>query len=262
MVRFSLGRFAGHPLVGGAVSRSNKMRDKPLQATVRLGAAFPADTFRFFRELSRNNRKSWMDGNRDRYRDVVVTPLRTLLDRLTPAVLRLDSRFDVSGRTGSNFSRINRDIRFAADKSPYRTQMYLKFPDRTASETGVCELYVGVAADAITAGFRVYHSGRRSPLGQLVAPRATAHRQWLERQRRRLGRRCQSYWYATEHGEWTRHDGWPLDPSEWKKLKGWVVRRKMGVAAARRATFVREIERVFRDVFPLYQFTSCPDWNP
>jgi len=46
---------------------------------------------------------------------------------LAPTVLALDDRFDATGRTGANFSRINRDIRFAKDKTLYKTQMYLKF---------------------------------------------------------------------------------------------------------------------------------------
>jgi uncharacterized protein (TIGR02453 family) len=232
------------------------------QAARSPAAVFGAETFRFFRDLGRNNRKPWMDLHRERYRDVVVAPMRVLLDRLTPAVLRLDAGFDVSGRTGRNFSRINRDIRFAADKSPYRTQMYLKFSNHAPDAADFCQLYVGVAGDAVTTGFRVYRGGRGSLLAQLVLPRAQRHRGWLERQRRRLARRYQSYWYATERGEWTRHPGWPLDPAEWKKLKGWVVRRKMTTAAACRPAFPREIERVFRDVFPLYRFASFANWKP
>jgi uncharacterized protein (DUF2461 family) len=231
-------------------------------ATRGPAAVFSAETFRFFRELARNNRKPWMDLHRERYREVVVRPMRELLDRLTPAVLRFDAEFDVSGRSGRNFSRINRDIRFAADKTPYRTQMYLKFARYGAEEIDFCQLYVGVAVDAITSGFRVYRGGRGSRLAQVVLPRVGEHRGWLERQRRRLGRRYESYWYATERGEWTRHAGWPLEPAEWKKLKGWVVRRKMKTAAACRPAFPREIERVFRDVFPLYRFASSAKWKP
>lgn len=203
-----------------------------------------------------------MDRHRDRYRESVVAPMRQLLDRLTPTVLRLDPSFDVSGRTGRNFSRINRDIRFARDKSPYRPQMYLKFAARTAVEDDAGQLYVGVAAEIVTAGFRLYHSGRRSPTAQLVLPRVEEHRDWLERQRRRLARRFESYWYAVERGQWTRHNGWPLEPAEWKKLKGWVVRRRMSPASARLATFPAEMERVFRGVFPLYRFTAMPEWKP
>src|SRR5215467_1004688 len=105
---------------------------------------FTRETFRFFRDLSRNNRKTWMDENRERYQSSVVQPFRRLLEELSSDVLELDSRFDVSGRTGPNFSRINRDIRFARDKTPYKTQMYLKFsvPSPGNGDTG--QLYLGL----------------------------------------------------------------------------------------------------------------------
>jgi uncharacterized protein (TIGR02453 family) len=223
---------------------------------------FRPETFRFFRELARNNRKPWMDRHRDRYRDFVVAPMRSLLDRLTPAVLQIDPGFDVGGRTGRNFSRINRDIRFARDKSPYRPQMYLKFGVSAGSEDADCHLYVGVSAEIVTVGLRLYHSGRRSPTAHLVLPRVAGHSAWLARQRRRLARRFESYWYSSERGEWTKHAGWPTDPLEWNKLKGWVVRRKMTPASACRSAFPAEIARVFREVFPLYRFAALPDWKP
>src|SRR5437899_2694150 len=122
-------------------------------------AIFSAETFRFFRELGRNNRKAWMDSNRERYRAHVVEPLRALLDALAPLAQQLNPDFDTSGRTGRNFSRINRDVRFAADKSPYRTQMYLTFSDQRSPDGDDGQLYVGVSPDAITSGFRISSSG-------------------------------------------------------------------------------------------------------
>src|SRR5580704_16793804 len=83
------------------------------------------ETYRFFRDLSRNNRTEWMESNRDRYKQCVVEPLRALCEELAPAVLKLDAQFETSGRTGANLSRINRDIRFAKDKTPYRTGTYV-----------------------------------------------------------------------------------------------------------------------------------------
>src|SRR3989440_10101064 len=88
---------------------------------------FTRETFQFFKDLSRHTRKEWMDANRDRYQAAIVQPFRRLLEELAPRALELDSRFDASGRTGPNFSRINRDIRFAKDKTLYKTHMYLKF---------------------------------------------------------------------------------------------------------------------------------------
>ncbi len=225
------------------------------------GAIFGAETFRFFRELGRNNRKAWMDENRERYRAQVVEPLRALLDALTPAALKLNPEFDVSGRTGRNFSRINRDIRFAADKSPYRMQMYLTFSDQRAADGDDGQLYVGVSPDAVTAGFRMYGQGRESRLARTAVPRATENTAWLAQQARRLGKKYDSYWYAVEKGEWTKHDGWPTRAEDWKRLKGWIVRCKMKPAAATRAGFTAQVSRIFHDVFPLYQFASSPKWK-
>ncbi len=55
-------------------------------------SVFTPEVFRFFRELGRNNKKVWMDANRERYRTVVVEPFRKLLDELAPFVLELDAR--------------------------------------------------------------------------------------------------------------------------------------------------------------------------
>jgi uncharacterized protein (TIGR02453 family) len=220
---------------------------------------FSREIFKFFRELGRNNHKPWMDANRDRYKTAVVEPFRALLERLSPAARRLNPRFVTAGRVGENFSRINRDIRFARDKSPYRSQMYLFFaePDGEAGQ-----LYVGLSAEAVTSGFRIYSGSKTSPLAQLARPRGRENPKWMESQKRRLAKRFESYWYSTEKGEWTKHAGWPVDPEDWKKLQGWIVRRKLALAAATRSGFEREVAKIFRDVYPLYRFTSSPDWKP
>ncbi len=225
------------------------------------GAIFSAEIFRFFRELGRNNHKAWMDANRERYRAHVVEPFRALLNALAPAAQQLNPEFDVTGRTGRNFSRINCDIRFAADKSPYRMQMYLLFSDPRAADAGDGQLYVGVSPEAATCGFRIYGQGRESRLASTAIPRAAANAAWLERQARSLKKKYESYWYSTEKGEWTKHVGWPVRAEEWKKLKGWIVRRKMKPAAATRANFPGEAAKIFREVFPLYQFTSAKNWR-
>ena len=222
-------------------------------------AVFSRETVLFLRELGHNNNKQWMDANRERYRAALVEPFRVLLERLAPAALKLNPRFVVSGRVGENFSRINRDIRFAADKSPYRTQMYLFFAEPGA-EGG--QLYAGLSAETATCGFRIYGSGRSAPLTQIGRARASANTRWLERQKRRLARRYESYWYSSEKGEWTKRSGWPLQPEDWKKLRGWVVRRKLTHQVAIGAGFDREVALIFRDVYPLLPFTSSPQWKP
>jgi uncharacterized protein (TIGR02453 family) len=174
---------------------------------------FTLDTFRFFRDLSRNNKKAWMDANRERYQECVVQPFRRLLEELSPTVLELDSRFDTTGRSGANFSRINRDIRFAKDKTPYRPQMYVKFSAPFPGEGETGELYTGLNKDTVTVGFRVYGGGKRklSALAVIADPRLDAQPKWLAAQKKKLGRRYESYWYALEKKDWKERDGWPAN---------------------------------------------------
>jgi uncharacterized protein (TIGR02453 family) len=222
---------------------------------------FTRETFRFFRELAAHNRKVWMDANRERYQSAVVQPLRRLLEELSPAVLQLDSRFDTTGRAGANFSRINRDIRFAKDKTLYRTQMYVKFSPHFSGDGETGQLYAGISADTVTVGFRIYSGSKRkeSALAQIAEPRLLANPKWLAQQKKRLGRRYESYWYSTKQGEWTKHDGWPVNSEDWKKIQGWVVRRKFSPAATTRASYPREVAKIFRDLFPVLRFTSLPN---
>jgi uncharacterized protein (TIGR02453 family) len=219
---------------------------------------FSSEIFKFFRELGRNNHKPWMDANRERYKQKVVEPLRVLLERLSPAARKLNPNFPTAGRVGENFSRINRDIRFARDKSPYRSQMYLFFTE-PGGEGG--QLYLGLSAESVTSGFRIYGGSKTSALAQLARPRGRENPKWIEGQRRRLGKNYESYWYSTEKSEWTKHAGWPVHSEDWKKLQGWIVRRKLPPAAATRGGFEREIAKIFSDLYPLYRFTSLTDWK-
>ncbi len=223
---------------------------------------FTAETFRFFRELKRNNHKRWMDANRERYVQHLVEPYRRFLARVGPEVQELEPAIEVSGRTGVNFSRINRDIRFAKVKVPYRTLMYMMFPDPHEPETDDAAFYVNVGLEAVTAGMRIYGHKRQSRLRTVIARRAVEHEAWLARQAKRLGRKYESYWHTTEKGEWVKRPGWPRGELNWKRVQAWIVRRKLSHAIALRPGFDREAVRVFRDLYPLFRFATAAEWKP
>jgi uncharacterized protein (TIGR02453 family) len=222
---------------------------------------FTRQTFQFFRDLARHNQKTWMDVNRERYQQCVVQPFRRLLEVTAPVALQLDSRFDTTGRTGANFSRINRDTRFAKDKTPYRPQMYLRFTAILPGGRESGQLYAGISANTATAGYAIYAGPKRkeSPLARIAEPRVQASPKWLAQQKKRLARRYESYWYTAEKGEWTKHQGWPTSTEDWKRIQGWVVRRKFTPATATRAPYPRNLTKIFRELFPLLRFTSLPD---
>jgi uncharacterized protein (TIGR02453 family) len=217
---------------------------------------FHPEAFRFFRRLARNNHKPWFDRNRPVYEEHVTGALRGLFEELVPMVLGLDPDFEVSGKTGRNFSRINRDIRFARDKSPYRRNLYLYFGQH-GDRKGDTRLYVGLSADGVTCGLAIY-GGRESSLQRLLKPRRARHPAELERIARRLARRYEIYWHGTERGEWRKYPGSPQTEKDWKRCRAWVIRRQFPARRRelRLARFARQVEKIFWELFPLYAFSN------
>jgi len=86
---------------------------------------FTQDTIDFFHRLRENNNKKWMDEHRDEYREYVFKPFRELAAEMGPMMLAIDPDLDI--RPHRMVSRINRDIRYSRDKSPYRTNMWISF---------------------------------------------------------------------------------------------------------------------------------------
>lgn len=78
-----------------------------------------SDTYSFLTQLQTNNNKEWFDANRKRYESV-----RQNISHIAEIMIHEISQFDksVSGLLPKDcIFRINRDIRFSADKSPYKT---------------------------------------------------------------------------------------------------------------------------------------------
>jgi uncharacterized protein (TIGR02453 family) len=85
-----------------------------------VGSAFTGWTgdFRgFFLGLKANNNKAYFQAHRRQYEEEVKTPMLSLLAELEPEF------------GPARLSRPNRDIRFAADKSPYKTNIYASARD-------------------------------------------------------------------------------------------------------------------------------------
>ena len=216
---------------------------------------FHPEAFRFFRQLARNNHKPWFDKNRPIYEEHVSGALKGLFEELAPPMLRLDPEFEISGKTGKNFSRINRDIRFARDKSPYRGNLYLYF-GRHGTDLGT-RLYVGLSADGVTCGFAAYH-GRGSEMEEFLKPRRAREPAAVERILARHSRRYEMYWHAMERGEWKKHPGRPQSDTDWARCQALIVRRLFPPShlALRLPRFARQIEKIFRELFPLYAFAT------
>lgn len=85
---------------------------------------FTQDLFQFLSDLKENNDREWFQQNKPSYEAHARDPFLRLIADLRPGMELINPRIvvDPSPTRGSMF-RIYRDIRFAADKSPYKTHM-------------------------------------------------------------------------------------------------------------------------------------------
>jgi len=86
---------------------------------------FTEDTFAFFMAIRFNNNRDFFHANHDWYMRSVREPFLALAEDVGDTIADIDPF--VETRPNRVVSRINRDIRFSHDKSPYRDCMFLAF---------------------------------------------------------------------------------------------------------------------------------------
>ena len=106
---------------------------------------FGPSALRFYDELAENNDRGWWQDNKARYETEIRAPLEYLLD-------------DLAAEFGEGkVFRPNRDTRFSADKSPYKTAAAAVIH---GPEGSIATLYVQVSATGLVVGGGSYHPAR------------------------------------------------------------------------------------------------------
>jgi len=120
--------------------------------------SFTPASLRFFRQLATNNNKQWFEAHRDDYEQHVREPMRELVEEMFARFRTFAP--EVGGDPKRSMFRINRDVRFSKDKSPYKTHAACWFHHRGATRN------VGTEAEAGSAGFHFHlEPGGNSMIG-------------------------------------------------------------------------------------------------
>ena len=124
---------------------------------------FSLDYLDFFIELAANNHKDWFDLNRKRYEASVKKPFahftQTVIDRIALAnpsfnhVLAKDCIF-----------RINRDIRFSADKTPYKLMCSAVVSPEGKKSTAINGIYFELTPEHVRVYGGVYEIDKENLL--------------------------------------------------------------------------------------------------
>lgn len=115
---------------------------------------FDAEFLQFFRELAANNHKEWFDANRKRYEKKVKEPFKQFIGDLIAEVHKLDPTVGIEPKDA--IFRINRDIRFSKDKSPYKLNTSAVVSSVGRKDHSVPGLYVDFGPEKVWIGGGAY----------------------------------------------------------------------------------------------------------
>jgi uncharacterized protein (TIGR02453 family) len=132
-----------------AIKRLTRSEKEALMAGGTTGirfVGFGPEALGFLRRLERNNRREWFERNRPIYEREIRDPMRALVEEMDVRLARLAP--ELVGDPKRSIFRIHRDIRFSADKSPYKTHAACQFYH--------CDAGRGAGQDAQGAGAGLY----------------------------------------------------------------------------------------------------------
>jgi uncharacterized protein (TIGR02453 family) len=84
---------------------------------------FPREYNSFFYQLQKNNSKQWFEKHRAEYDEFVLHPARQFVIEMGEKLRKIAPGVNAIPKINKSLFKINRDVRFSNDKSPYKTYM-------------------------------------------------------------------------------------------------------------------------------------------
>ena len=138
---------------------------------------FKPSLLQFLAELESNNEREWFQENRDRYEDDVREPARAFIRHMAEPLAKISKRVTASDKkVGGSLMRVHRDLRFAKDQQPYKTNVGIQFRHTAGKDVHAPGLYVHVALDSCFLGAGLWRPEREALAGirKAIADRPAA----------------------------------------------------------------------------------------
>jgi uncharacterized protein (TIGR02453 family) len=133
---------------------------------------------RFLEALAENNNRAWFESNKDRYDADVREPARVFVRLMAPRLQKISRAFVADDRkVGGSIMRVHKDVRFAKDKSPYKTNLGIQFRHRTGKDVHAPGLYVHVQPGRMFLCAGMWHP-EPDALHAIRVAIAASHQKW------------------------------------------------------------------------------------
>lgn len=159
-------------------------------------SGFPLGMLHFLEQLSHNNNKAWFDANKPRYESEVREPALAFIAAMEKSLRKISPHLTaIPKKVGGSLMRVHRDVRFAKDKTPYKTNVGIQFRHEAGKDAHAPGFYVHIAPDECFLGAGVW----RPDSTALSAIRASIDQEPAKWKRAKNGKRFQEVW--TQNGD-------------------------------------------------------------
>src|SRR5207247_274527 len=120
-------------------------------------AGFPPETFKFLARLAENNHKEWFETHRPEYQRYYVGAALDFIEAFGPRLQAVDPAIKFEPKINGSLFRINRDIRFSTDKTPYKTNLDMWFWKGEQKGWDTPGLFFRMSPDSLVLGAGLHH---------------------------------------------------------------------------------------------------------
>lgn len=214
----------------------------------------PKDFFLFFKDLAKNNERPWFEANKERYKASVVAPLSDFIAVMAPRVAKISKHIVCDPRpNGGSMFRIYRDVRFAKDKSPYKTNAGVHFRHALGKDAHVPGYYMHFAPDEVFVGGGIWMPDAE-PLTKVRRAIADEPKAWKKVVEDKVFAKT----FKGVEGESLSRPPKGFDAEHPYiadiKRKSFFAMHQSSAKAAQSPTFLDEVETAFKAAKPLMKF--------
>ena len=119
---------------------------------------FSPSTFKFLSQLALSNTRGWFEEHKSEYEQLVREPSLALIRDFAPRLRKISKHFvAVDKKVGGSLMRVQRDVRFSKDKSPYKTNIGIQFRHAVGKDVHAPGLYLHISPDECFLGSGIWH---------------------------------------------------------------------------------------------------------
>ncbi len=119
---------------------------------------FTKQTFSFLSTLAANNSRAWFEEHKQEYEDMVRTPALDFISDMGNELPSISKHFRaVPKKVGGSLMRVQRNLRFSRDKTPYKTNIGIQFRHELGKDIHAPGYYVHIEPGECFVAIGLWH---------------------------------------------------------------------------------------------------------